>query len=128
MKPYKIGGLCSICEAPCFEIMAVWDAGEKNEGEPKRLGQPMNDSALIAFLLFDGNRTDMTLCGACSESLTAEQYPLLWRKNLSGYMREQNGNPEKFKRQFVNGILCELSRTTWNEIVEKNRGRQPRTN
>jgi hypothetical protein len=122
VKPYKIGGLCSLCEAPCFEIMAVWDKGEKNEGEPKRLGPPMNDSERITFLLFDGRRTDMTVCGACAESLTAEQYALLWRKNLAGYMREQDGNPEKFKHQFVNGILCELNRTTWKELAY---GREP---
>jgi hypothetical protein len=101
--------------------MAVWDKGEKNEGEPKRMGQPMNDSVRITFLLFDGRRTDMTVCGACAESLTAEQYALLWRKNLAGYMREQDGNPEKFKHQFTNGILCELSRTTWQDLVEQSR-------
>ena len=121
MKLYKIGGLCSICEAPCFEIMSLWDEGEKRAGEPKRLGPPMNDSVRITFLLFDGRITDMTLCGTCAASITAAQYVTLWRKNLAGYMREQDGNPEKFKHQFANGILCEVERTTWKEHVD---GRQ----
>jgi hypothetical protein len=81
----------------------------------------MNDSERITFLLFDGRKTDMTVCGDCAKSLSPEQYPILWRKNLAGYMREQDGNPEKFKHQFVNGILCELSRTTWKELVSEAR-------
>ena len=121
VKPYKIGGLCSICEAPCFEVMSVWDEGEKRAGEPKRLGPSMNDSVRITFLLFDGRITDMTLCGACAGSLDPQWYVMLWRKNLAGYMREQDGNPEKFKHQFANGILCEVERTTWKEHVEHGR-------
>ena len=128
VKPHKIGGLCSICEAPCYEIMDVWEEGTVRAGEPKRLGPPMNSSVVVEFLLFDGSRTDMTLCGTCAASLSAREYALLWRKNLAGYLREQNGNTSKFKRQFSNGLLCELGRITCNEIVEKNRGRQPRTN
>lgn len=123
MKPYKIGGLCSICEAPCFEIMSLWDEGEKRAGDPKRLGPPMNDSERITFLLFDGRVTDMTLCGACASTLTAEKYTLLWRKNLAGYVREQDGDTKKFKHQFANGILCELTRETWKEHIEH--GRRP---
>lgn len=116
MKPYKIGGLCSLCEAPCFEVMQVFDEGER-VGEPKRLGPPMNDSVRVTFLLLDGRITDMTLCGDCASSLTAEQYVTLWRKNLAGYMREQNGETKKFEHQFANGILCELERENWMEIV-----------
>ena len=123
MKPYKIGGLCSICEAPCFEIMQVFDEGEKRAGEPKRLGPPMNGSVRITFMLFDGRITDMTLCGECASSLNAVQYVTLWRKNLAGYLREQDGETKKFKHQFANGILCELERHTWKELVTD--GRRP---
>lgn len=109
MSAYKIGGHCSLCDEPCFEVLAVWDEGVR-KGEPKRLGAPNPGTTKVAFLLLSGGYTDMTFCGSCAESLNVEHYALLWRKNLGGYMREQNGNPEKFSDQFTNVLLCEMGR------------------
>lgn len=116
---HKIPGCCSICDQPAFEVMAVWDAGEKRAGEPKRLGGPLEGTTRITFLLLNGRRTDMTFCGECSASLAPENYQTLWRKNLAGYLREQDGNPEKFKDEFANGILAEMGRVTWKELIER---------
>lgn len=116
MSPHKIGGCCSLCDDPVFEVMQLWDVGEKRAGEPKRLGPPNEDTTRIEFQLFNGNRTSMTFCGSCAESLTPEQYTLLWNKNLNGYLREQDGNPEKFKDEFANGLLCELARFNVKEL------------
>lgn len=81
----------------------------------------MNDSVRVTFLLINGRRTDMTICGECAGNLTIEHYGLLWRKNLAGYMKEQRGDTSKFKQEFDNGILAEMGRVTWKEIVH---GRQ----
>jgi hypothetical protein len=113
----KRAGCCSLCDALCFEVMARWDSGQK-EGEPKQFGPPLDGALRIAFLLFNGNRTDMTFCGSCAESLKPKHYAMLWRKNLAGWAREQNGSVEKFKREFENGLLCELGRSTWKELVK----------
>lgn len=118
---HKIAGCCSICDAPCFEILAVQSAADKHPGEPKRLGPPNDDAMRITFLLFNGRNTDMTFCGGCAESLATESYTLLWRKNLAGWMREQNGDTSKFTSEFENGLLCELGRTTWKELIEHGR-------
>lgn len=115
--PYKIAGMCSLCDEPAFEVLTRWEPHERRPGEPKRLGPPLEGAIRITFLLFNGNRTDMTFCGACAGSLDPQWYALLWRKNLGGYMREQDGNPEKFKDEFANGLLCELGRALWKELV-----------
>lgn len=117
MSPHKIPGCCSLCDEPAFEILAVWDAGEKRAGEPKRLGPPLDGSVRVTFLLLNGRRTDMTFCVGCAETLSPEHYPMLWRKNLAGYLREQDDNPEKFSDEFGNGLLTEMGRTTWKELA-----------
>jgi hypothetical protein len=110
VSAYKIGGCCSICDEPVFQITAVWEEGTTRAGEPKALGMPNEGATSIAFLLASGGYTTMTFCGKCAESLNVEHYTLLWRKNLAGYMREQNGDPSKFADQFTNILLCELGR------------------
>lgn len=111
MSPHKIPGGCSICDELVYEVK------QTHEGEPKKFGRPTDDATRIEFLLFNGRRTSMTFCGSCAEHLTPEQYTLLWRKNLAGYMREQGGNPEKFKEEFANGLLCELVRFNVKELT-----------
>jgi len=120
MSPHKIPGCCSLCDEPAFEVLQVWDEGEKRAGEPKRLGPPIGGTTRVTFLLMNGRRTDMTVCGNCAGSLTPEHYPLLWQKNLAGWLREQDGNPEKFKDEFANGLLAELGRIEWKELIEQN--------
>lgn len=115
---HKIGGCCSLCDTPCFEIMARWDEGEKRAGEPKRLGYPNDGAVRVTFMLMNGNVTDMTLCGECAAKLGPEHYLTLWRKNLAGYLREQDGNPAKFVNEFENGLLVELKRLTWKELTQ----------
>lgn len=112
MSPYKIAGCCSCCDMLCFEVTAV-----REDGKPKTFGRPNDGATRITFLLLNGRRTDMTFCGACAGSLDPQWYATLWRKNLSGWLREQGGNTEKFKHEFANGILCEIGRITWKELV-----------
>lgn len=114
---HKIPGCCSLCDTPVFEVMARWDEGEKRAGEPKQLGAPNEDSVRVSFLLMNGRTTDMTLCGECAGALNPEQYTTLWRKNLNGWMREQDGSPYKFADEFSNGLLFELSRIRWREVT-----------
>jgi hypothetical protein len=121
MMPYKISGCCSLCDQPAFEIVERWEAHERRPGEPKRIGAPLDGTIRVTFLLYNGRRTDMTFCGDCAGTMSAEHYVTLWRKNLGGYMREQNGNPAKFKEEFANGLLCELGRTSWKELVANGR-------
>lgn len=112
---HKIAGCCSLCDTPCFEVLARWDEGELMAGEPKALGAPNEGTTRIAFILFHGGYTEMTFCGACAKNLTPDQYRLLWNKNLAGYMRAARGDAQKFSRQFDNGLLCELGRTPCKE-------------
>lgn len=114
---HLIGGCCALCDVPCFEVEARWSEGEKRAGDPKALGKPMNDSVRVAFLLFGGSWMALTFCGPCAGKLAPSHYTLLWRRNLAGYLREQDGNPEKFKTYFENGLLCELGRQEWKEIA-----------
>ena len=114
---HKIAGCCSLCDEPCFEVMQRWDAGDKRAGEPKRLGAPNEDAVRVTFLLIRGSRADFTFCGRCAATLSPEQYTLLWRRNLAGYLREQDGKTEKFKDEFANGLLCEMGRRSWMEIA-----------
>jgi hypothetical protein len=118
---HKIAGCCSLCDTPCFEVLQRWDQNEKRAGEPKVLGPATDDAIRIEFLLFNGRRTSMTLCGNCAEALQTSDYARLWNKNLSGYLREQDGNPAKFKDEFSNGLLCELARFNVKELMQHGR-------
>lgn len=117
----KIGGCCSLCDVPCFEVLSVHAPHEKNAGAPKRIGPPVDGATRVTFLLFNGRRTDMTFCGPCAESLGIDNYALLWRKNLAGWLYEQDGDPSKFKDEFANGLLCELGRQDWKELIADGR-------
>lgn len=117
MSQHKIAGCCSICDAPCFEVLGRWDSGEKRAGEPKALGRPNDDAVRLTFLLMNGRVTDMTVCGPCADALTPEQYIELWRRNLCGYLREQDGDAAKFVDEFANGLLYELGRKPWKDVV-----------
>lgn len=117
-SPHKIGGCCSLCDEPCFEIMALWDEGELRAGEPKATGAPNKGTTTVSFLLLSGSYTSMTFCANCAKSLAPEHYTLLWRKNLAAYARG-GAAPEKFADEFANVLLCELGR---NEVNIQERG------
>lgn len=118
MSGHKIGGCCSLCDEPAFEILQRWDAGEKRAGEPKRLGPPLEGSMRVTFRLFDGTLGDFTFCGECVSSLDSKQFTRLWNKNLAGYLREQDGKTEKFIKQFDNGLLFEVGRQSWKDLID----------
>lgn len=118
MSDRKLAGCCSLCDAPAFEILQRWDEGERRAGEPKRLGPPLPGSMRITFLLLNGRVTDMTVCEACAAVVAPEHYATLWGKNLAGYLFEQEGKTEMFKHEFENGILSELARFNWKELVK----------
>jgi hypothetical protein len=121
VSDHKIAGCCTLCDKPCFEVMQVNDPHERNPGEPKRLGQPMNDSARITFLLYDGTKTDLTFCGECADLPLAPLFIELWAKNMRTWLRELgNERPEWFMKQYTNGLLCEIGRKTWKELVKRN--------
>lgn len=118
MSGHKIGGCCSLCDEPCFDITAVWEEGSTRAGEPKSLGEPHQGATRIAFLLLSGGYTDMTFCRACAEALNPEHYTRLWRKNLSGYARFST-DLSNLSGDFANVLLCELGR---HEITSLQRG------
>lgn len=120
MSPHKIIGCCTNCDKPCFEVTAVWGADERTPGEPKQLGSPLDGSVRVTFMLFDGTKTSLTFCAACSGPWS---YHEIWRKNLRSWMRELSWKaegermPEWFQRQFSNGLLCEMGRQLWTEAI-----------
>lgn len=127
MSPYKIAGCCTSCDQPCFEVLARWDEGTPLAGEPKGLGMPNGDALRVTFLLFDGTHTDLTFCAACAAALAPERYSEIWVKNLRSWQRQLNRKPppeqrpDWFVKQFSNGLLCELGRFSWKELVENGR-------
>lgn len=126
MSDYKIMGHCTLCDARCFDVLAVYEAHERLPGEPKAIGAPMEGAMRITFMLVDGTKTALTFCANCAESLPSALYLELWRKNIRSWMRElsekpvSERNPEWFEKQFSNGILCEMGRQQWTELVKQN--------
>ena len=117
MSEYKISGCCTLCDAPCFEVMQVYEAHERNPGEPKRLGPAMDGAMRVSFMLLDGTKADMTFCGECAANLSAEHYIEIWRKVMRSWRREMSEPyPDWFNRSFANGIAAEMGRATWKEI------------
>lgn len=126
MSEFIIAGHCMRCDGPCFEIRTVYKDNERRPGEPKQIGPPLSGSQRIAFILFDGSRADITLCAGCANGFAPEHYPELWRKILRSWLREISAKPEAdrplhddwFHKQFANGLLSEMGRRHWTEIVE----------
>ena len=123
MSAYKISGCCTLCDEPCFEVIARWGADERRAGEPKRLGPPLDGSIRVTFMLNDGSRSDMTFCGRCAEDLNPAYYTAIWQKVMRSWKRELDDkpeaerNPDWFQKQFSNGLLCELKREDWKELA-----------
>lgn len=123
--PCKVGGYCTICDVPCFEVMAMYGEGERLPGEPKQIGPPLEGAVRITFLLFDGTKTSLTFCGDCSADIPPSEYNEIWQKNIRSWMRELSfkaavdRNPPWFKGQFSNGLLCEMGRELWTEAVKR---------
>lgn len=114
---FKIAGSCTCCDAPCFEVMQVFEAHERNPGEPKRLGGAMDGAQRITFMLLDGTKADMTFCANCGASLNSGQYTEIWRKVLRSWLRQMTlPYPDWFNRSFSNGIAAEMGRVTWKEF------------
>lgn len=123
MSDFQKAGFCHRCnENPCFEVLALWADNERYPGEPKRLGPTYEDAVRVTFMLIDGTRADLQICGACKESLSADDYPLMWQRILRSWKREidLDTNPSEQKRawfvtQFSNGLLAEMGRRSLKE-------------
>lgn len=124
MTDYKIAGHCTICDAPCFEIIAVYEAHERLPGEPKTVGPPLDGATRISYMLMDGTKTMLTFCAGCTVTVSSAQYVDIWRKVIRSWTRELSEklvgerNPEWYHREFANGILCEMGRVLWTEAVK----------
>jgi len=123
MSEYKIAGHCSQCDKPCFEVMQVYEAHERLPGEPKKLGPPRADALRITFMLMDGTKMSLTFCASCAKSLSPPHYTAIWRKVLRSWARELSEKPvgERmpawYRPQFASGLLCELGRKKWTEVI-----------
>jgi hypothetical protein len=76
---FKISGCCTICDQPCFEVMALYKEHERRPGEPKRLGGPLEGAVRVTFRLYDGTQNDQTFCAGCAEAVGADDFPEIWR-------------------------------------------------
>lgn len=120
MSEFKIAGCCTLCDTPCYDVLATWGADERYPGEPKRLGQP-GDGSRITFMLLDGSKADLTFCSSCAESLNPSLYIPIWHKVLRSWKREMGPDkvePDWFLKSYENGLLAEMGRKTLKELVE----------
>lgn len=124
MSDYKISGHCTLCEARCFDVLAVYEAHERLPGEPKQLGPPVEGAVRVTFMLIDGTKTALTFCAECAKHLPNDLYLQIWRKNIRSWLRELaekpegERNPAWFIAQFGNGLLCEMGRELWIDLVK----------
>lgn len=124
MSLYHVAGSCVLCEARCFEVMAMHEAHERLPGEPKQLGQPNSGAVRSTFMLMDGTKAFLTFCEDCAGQDVSPHYSEIWRKIIRTWMRELSEKPEAernppwFPQQFSNGLLCELGRSPWTEAFK----------
>lgn len=119
MSDHKISGCCTLCDKLCFQVLA-----SSEDGTPQRFGPPLSGAVRIAFMLYDGSRADLTFCGDCAPKVAAPDYFPIWAKVIRSWVKEmadkpvEDRNPTWFPKQFVNGLLCEMGRTPWTELVK----------
>lgn len=114
----KIIGSCSICDKEVFDIIERFGPSEERAGTPKRIGAPHDDAMRIGFMLASGEQMDLTFCQSCAESLTDEDYHELWQKVLRSWVAELGDRrPEWLTPMLGNGILCELGKETWKDVL-----------
>lgn len=125
MSLYHVAGSCALCGAKCFEIMAVYADHERLPGEPKRLGAPNAGAIRGTFMLMDGTKATLTFCEDCSQQPIEPHFTDIWRRVIRSWMRElwakpaSERNPSWFPQQFSNGLLCELGRSPWTEVINR---------
>lgn len=116
-----ISGCCTVCDELCFEVKARWEPHERNPGEPKRLGKPLDGATKIQCLLYGGSMATFLVCAKCAGRFNPGVFVDLWRKSLRSYARELSGRevPEGaakwYRSMFEEGILCEVGRITFKE-------------
>ena len=121
MSDFKIAGCCTVCNEPCFEVMATWAEHERYPGEPKRLGPVIGNAVEITFMLMDGAKASLTFCEQCGAELNPAQYTDIWRKVIRSWAREMDVSkqgeprPDWFNQQFYNGLMSEMGRILWSE-------------
>lgn len=118
MSEFKITGMCTICDAECYEIISLWKAHEHRPGEPKSVGRVLDHAVKVTFMLMDGTLADLTFCAMCASACDLDKYTEIWRKVMRSWIREQNGGDHSswMPQQFSNGLLYEIGRVTGKEL------------
>lgn len=120
MSDFKISGACTLCDETCFEVRMRYLEHERLPGEPKQIGGPREGAVRVTYRLLDGTMMDQTFCASCAEVVSNEEFVEIWRKNLRSWQRELEENrPDWFLKQFSNGLLYEMGRRNWMDIVNE---------
>lgn len=120
MSDHKIAGACTSCGTMCFDVLAVHDSHEQYPGEPKQIGAPHEGAKRVFFRLFDGSVMQLTFCNECNPEYS--QYADIWHKVMRTWLREKDGHASAdIGRQFNNGILCEIGRDNWLDVMQEGR-------
>ena len=119
----KAAGLCTICGAECFEVIARYPEGHTLEGFPLKIGKPINEARRVTFCLSDGTTTDLTFCRDCQiEGRLAHIWDICLRA-LGWEIKNRNifgvQDPTEAQKKIADEVFARLSRTTIIGIVTK---------
>lgn len=75
----KKPGCCTSCGTDIYEVRDYWTEGPFT-GEPRRVGRMKDNGTQLVFRLSDGSEADISCCLDCAGTVTAADYPAIWRR------------------------------------------------
>lgn len=123
MSSHKIAGCCSVCDAPCFEVLERYTQGPRR-GEPKVLGRPLPGARRVTVARMSGRQTDWTFCGDCE--MRPEDVNRVMHKEMNAMLREQaeaKDTPEQAELRgkmlrlfYFDAPLGKIAERSWLEV------------
>ena len=114
----KRPGHCTLCEDPVFEIL------QERDGEPIKVGQPLENAWRVSFRLSDGTIGDITFCAGCLDAIP-NSLDEIWAKCLERFDFEETrrvGEQPKGVAEFLEHIKTlsirkEVGRMMWTAVT-----------
>lgn len=106
----KRAGCCSNCDKPIFAPV------EERGGEIVKSAGLMDEEAVrIGFVLTNGSRIEMSVCGDCLDTYDLKT---MWRKNCEAWSNEINDKNRDVIAKLVQEVpVGELYRQRWKDMA-----------
>jgi hypothetical protein len=103
-------GLCTLCDAECFEIRERYTRGVL-AGKPRRVGAPLEGARRVHLVFADGTTGNVTLCSSCEatpDTMGALFHEIRETSSAEGrndHREAAGGKPLDLRQRWITGAV-----------------------